>query len=85
MDDNLERAIRHKNSLTAVRATIEEKPEHEQAIQKSVTPVIDFLNERFSRMKLKGNPIKACQAAMEDEVVDNFESVHFIEKKSYHG
>ena len=42
--------------------------------------MIDFLNERFSRMKLKGNPIKVCQAAMEDEVVDNFESVHFIEK-----
>ena len=33
MDDSLERAIRHKNSLTAVRATIEEKPELEQAIQ----------------------------------------------------
>ena len=77
MDDSMERAIKYKSNLTAIRATIEEKPELEQAIQKSIAPVIDFLNKRFSHMKLKGSPIKVCQAAMEDEVT--FELVYFID------
>ena len=76
MDDSMERAIKYKSNLTAIRATIEEKPELEQAIQKSIAPVIDFLNKH---MKLKGIPIKVCQAAMEDEVTDIFESVNFID------
>ena len=79
MADDMERAVRYKNNLTAVRATIEEKPGLQQAIQKSISPVIEFLNERFSHMKLKGNPIRVRQAATKDEVMDNFESVHFIE------
>ena len=40
--------------------------------------VIDLLNERFSRMKLKGYQVKICPAATQDDIVDNFESVHFI-------
>ena len=41
--------------------------------------MINLLNERFSRMKLKENPIVLRPAASQDDVTDNYESVHFID------
>ncbi len=79
MDDEMEKAIKYKNNLTAIRSVVEEKPGLEKAIQGSVSPVIDLLNERFSRMKLKGNQVKICPAATQEDIMDNFESVHFID------
>ena len=79
MDDSLEQAIKYKNNLTAIRSAIEENTNLEPAILGSVTPVIDLLNERFSRMKLKGTAVKVRPAATQDEVIDNFEAVHFID------
>ena len=79
MDNEMEVAIKYKNNLAAIRSTIDEKPGLEKAVQESVSPVIDLLNERFSRMKLKGNQVKICPAATQDDIVDNFESVHFID------
>ena len=37
---------------------VDEKPGLEKAVPESVSPVIDLLNEHFSRMKLKGNQVK---------------------------
>ena len=45
MDDAIERAIKHKNSLAAIRSVIEEIPDLNKAIQGSISPVIDLLNE----------------------------------------
>ena len=70
-----EKSIKYKNNLAAVRSVVEEK----LAIQESVYPVIELLNERFSRTMLKGTQVKTCPAAAHDDIVDNFESVHFID------
>lgn len=75
----MERAITYKNNLGVLRTAIEETPELGPAVQESVSPVITLLNQRFSRMKLKGNPVQVRTAATQDEIVDNFESVHFID------
>ena len=79
MDDEMENAIKYKNNLAAIRSEIEEKPGLKTAVQGSVSPVIDLLNKRFSRMKLKGNQIQICPAATEEDILDNFECVHFID------
>ena len=79
MDDKFERAIRNKNTLSAVRSEVQEMPDLQPALQESTSEVICLLEERFSRMKLKGNHIKVYPAASHDDVVDNFESVHFID------
>ena len=41
--------------------------------------MIDLLNERFARMKLKDNLIVPRPAASQDDVTNKFESVHFID------
>jgi hypothetical protein len=79
MEDEKERAIKHKNNLDAIRSAIKETPDLEKAVQDSMSPVINLLNERFSRMKLKGKQIVAYPAAIEEDIMDNFESVHFID------
>lgn len=57
MDDRMERDIKYKNNLTAIRAMIEETPQLGPAVQGSVSPVIDLLNERFSQNnEVKGEP-----------------------------
>lgn len=79
MADEMERAIKHKNTLSAIREAIEEKPGLSEAVRDSTSTVIDLLNERFARMKLKGNSIVPRPAASQDDVTDNFEFVHFID------
>lgn len=79
MDDEMERAIKHKNNISAIRDAFDETPGLSEAVRESTSSVISLLNERFSRMKLKGNPIIPRPAASQDDVVDNFESVHFID------
>jgi hypothetical protein len=79
MSDPLEQAIKYKNSISAIRSVVEDKPEIEPALLESTSPIISLLGERFARMKLKGKAIKIRPAASQDEVVDNFEAVHFID------
>ena len=79
MDDDMERAIKHKNNISAIREAIEEVTGLGEAVQDSSSPVITLLNERFSRMKLKEYPIIPRPAASQDDVTDCFESVHFID------
>ena len=70
---------RRPSSIAAIQAVITEMPELEPAVQGSVSPVVALLNEHFSCMKLKGSLVIARQAAAKDEVLDNFESVRFID------
>ena len=73
------RELSNKNTLSAVRSEVQEMPDLQPALQESTSEVICLLEERFSRMKLKGNHIKVYPAASHDDVVDNFESVHFVD------
>ena len=58
-------------------------PDLQPALQECTSKVICILEERFSRMKLKGNHIKVYPAASHDYVVNNFESVHFIDSSLF--
>ena len=48
MDDEMERAIKYKNHLSAIREAVEEIP----GLQDSTPTVINLFNEWFARMKL---------------------------------
>ena len=61
MDDKFERAIRNKNTLSAVHSEVQEMPDLQPALQESTSEVICLLEERFSRMKLKGTISKFIQ------------------------
>ena len=71
MEDASEKAVKNKNNLADIRSAIEEKPELEEAVVKSMAPVVKLLNERFTRMKLKEHAIKVCPAVSQDDIVDN--------------
>lgn len=79
MGDPQERAIKYKNTIGAIRSAVDDYPELEPALLKSTSSVISLLEERFARMKLKGKPIKIRPAATTDDIVDNFDAVHFID------
>ena len=79
MSEPQERAIKYKNTIGAIRSVVEDMPEIEPALLQSTSAVISLLEERFARMKLKEKPIKICPAATTDEIVDNFDAVHFID------
>ena len=79
MSEPLERAIKYKNTIGAIRSVVEDKPELEPALLQSTSAVISLLEERFASMKLKEKAIKICPAATTDDIVDNFDVVHFID------
>ena len=58
MSDPLERTIKYKNNISAIRSVVQDTPELEPALLKSTSPVVSLLGERFARMKLKGKSIK---------------------------
>lgn len=48
-----------------------------EVVIESNAPVVNFLNEQL--VKLKENTVKVCSAASQDDIMDNFECIHFIE------
>ena len=78
MDDAFEKAVKNKNNIAEIRSANKGKPELEEAVLKSMAPVVKLLDEHFARMKLKGYAIRVAPAASQDDIVDNFEPVHFL-------
>ncbi|KAH3834179.1 hypothetical protein DPMN_107498 [Dreissena polymorpha] len=61
MDKNL-------SSLTAVRNQARLKDGLKEAFKKSMKPVVDLVNKRFSQMSLKGNPVKTLKGVSDEEI-----------------
>ena len=55
------------------------KPEFKAAYLQSMQPVIDLLNGRFTRMKLKDSPLSTYTGASEDDIQKVFDEVHQID------
>lgn len=54
-------------------------PEFKQAFLDSMQPVIHLLNQRFSRMKLKGEKFVTHSAATESQILAYFSEIHQID------
>ena len=79
MDDESEKLVKNDNNVKAVRETIRCHPEMQLKIDESVKPVIDLLNNRFERMKLKQRQFKSADVATEAEMESVFEEVKIID------
>ena len=79
MDEESEKLVKNDNSVKAVRETIKGHPEMQQKIDESLKPVLDLLNNRFQRMKLKERQFRAADVATEAEMESVFDEVKTID------
>ncbi|KAK3106649.1 hypothetical protein FSP39_024523 [Pinctada imbricata] len=74
MTESYERLLKNKSSLNAVRNCASKSPGLRQAFADSMDPVLQLMNERFARMKLKEEPFTVYRG-VSDEEIDNALSV----------
>ena len=72
---SFEKCASDVSTLSELRGLVSSKPEFKAAYLKSMQPVIDLLNGRFTRMKLKGSPLSAYAGANESEIQEIFGEV----------
>ena len=65
--------------MSELRGLESTKPEFKAAYLMSMQPVIDLLNGRFARMKLKETPLSVYTAASESDIQEMFEEVFQID------
>ena len=78
MDEEAEKKL-NKNSLKDVRSEIDASPGLGVKVNNSLQPVIDLLNGRFSRMKLKEKPFKSVMVANSMDMETMFSEVSIID------
>lgn len=79
MDEAFERRLINKKNIKAVRSEIEFCPELKDKVSESLLSVINLLNGRFERMKLKDRRFKVTEAADEKEMESIFDEVLAID------
>lgn len=80
MEEKFEKAIKHKSSLGAIRNMSKYKEGFEAAFKESIGTVIEKVNNRFSRMKLKGENITVYKGANKGEIEDSLDVVRLSVK-----
>ncbi|XP_052250554.1 uncharacterized protein LOC127857879 isoform X2 [Dreissena polymorpha] len=68
MEEKYEQMVKNLSSLTAVRNQARLKDGLKEAFKKSMEPVVDLVNKRFSQMSLKGNPVKTLKGVSDEEI-----------------
>lgn len=80
MEEKFEKAIKHKSSLGSIRNMSKYKEGFEAAFKESIGTVIEKVNNRFSRMKLKGENITVYKGANKGEIEDSLDVVRLSVK-----
>ena len=75
MSPDLEKKISDVSTLSDLRSLLSNKSDFQEAYLKSMQPVIDLLNDRFSRMKLKESRISTYTGASENDIRTMFEEI----------
>ena len=75
----LEPLLRNKKTLTEVCDVIEQNPSVGEALVYAMQGVIATLSSRFMSMEIKGEQIGVETAAMDKELSEMFDLIHFIE------
>ncbi|XP_033730726.1 uncharacterized protein LOC117320173 [Pecten maximus] len=71
MPKKYEDLIKHKSSLNAIRNVAVNKADLKTAFTESMSPVIEKVNDRFSRMKLKGSAFTVYRGYPKEDVEDS--------------
>lgn len=77
MRPDFETKIRHKSSLNAIRNVGKITPALKTAFGESMAPVIEKVNDRFRRMKLKGVPFTTYKGISDAIIDDQMSIIHF--------
>ena len=72
---NLKKLSKKKSSLTAIRNLAEYKEGFRAAFSTSINQVIEKINNRFSRMKLKGENIITYKGVKKEEIEDSLDVI----------
>ena len=75
MPEELEKCASDVSTLSELRGLASSKPEFKAAYLRSMQPVIDLLNNRFTRTKLKESPLSTYTGANESEIQEMFDEV----------
>ena len=75
----LEPLLRNKKTLTEVCDVIEQIPSVGEALDDAMQEVIATLSSRFMSMEIKGEQIGVETTAMDKELSEMFDLIHFIE------
>ena len=79
LPSELEPLLRNKKTLTEVCDVIEQNPSVGEALVYAMQGVIATLSSRFMSMEIKGEQIGVETAAMDKELSEMFDLIHFIE------
>ena len=78
--DSVEKILQSCNSMSDIRAAAVKNKEVEEAYIDSIQPVLTLLCERFSRVKLKEEPMVArCTTASDEQLTELFAELHTID------
>ena len=75
MPDDLEKCVSDVSTLSDLRGVASKKPEFRAAYLKSMQSVIDLLNGRFSRMKLKESLLTTYPGASDRDIEELFAEI----------
>jgi hypothetical protein len=67
---HLERIVAAQSSVKNVRSISTKFPGLKEEYEKAISPVVELLNARFSRLKWKGEKAITMEAAEEDDVIE---------------
>ena len=79
MTDNMEDQMRRISCMRDARRLSDRSHAFKASLEASVQPVLTLLQERLSRLKLKGQRVEVSMAASDAEVTDFFDSLHVID------
>jgi hypothetical protein len=76
MEEELEKIVKHKNTMQAVRSAAETNGVLNSGLLDSIKPVIELVNGRYKHMRLKESPVEVHTPASDDQIAKLFKSVN---------
>ncbi len=75
LPEHLEKHLKNKSSMAAIREVALHNAHLKEAYAEAVINVIELVNKRFQRMKLKGKHIKTYEAALDADIESQLDPV----------
>ena len=82
--NNMDDHMRRTSCIQDARRLSERSHGFRDSLKASVQPFLSLLQQRFSRLKLKWQPIEVAMAASDEDVTDFFQSFRIIDEALEH-
>ena len=78
-DEDIEKLVHSKKTLTELRNLFSQKPEIQTLFCDAMQVPLYTVASRFSQMEIKGEAVTTIASATDDEISEHFECIHSIE------